>query len=191
AFFHRIGPISALAADGDDHSTIARPGFPLFGRMFLTRTEPLAGNWSFAFALDGASMAARIPPKVIPVLPGADYTVSVFIRTDGLEHARARLVAMLYDQHGRPIEYSMASSELVNTLGDWQEVAIRIPASPSTAADLVIELQALQPAQYETAVPGQPQLRDVRGHVYFDDLIVRHEPRVKIETNTPGDTYIA
>lgn len=191
AFFHRIGPTSSLSADGVDHSTTGRPGFPLFGRMVLTRTQPVTGNWCFAFALDGASMAARVPPKVIPVLPGADYTVSVFIRTEGLKHARARLVAMLYDQHGRPIEDSTVTSELLNTHGDWQEVAIRIPASPTTAADLVIELQALQPIQYETAVPGQPQLRDVRGHVYFDDLIVRHEPRVEIETSTPGDTFIA
>lgn len=190
AFFHRVGPAFSMESERD--ATIsARPGFPLFGRMSLSDDRPYEGRWCFQFQLDGGSMAARVPPKVIPVLPGADYEVSVMVRTDGLEHARARLVAMLYDQQGTLIPGTTVRSTLLRTDGEWERVSVRLPADRSITADLVIELQVLQPEQFTPAEPGKPRLRDVRGRASFDELIIRHVPRVEIATTAPGDTFIA
>ena len=79
-------------------------GFPRFGRTHLTRDAAHGGNWSFGFELDGGSLSARIPTAVLPVLPGSDYRVTAWIRTDGLTHSRARLSAWLNDDAGNPVE---------------------------------------------------------------------------------------
>ena len=73
----------------------ADQGYPPFGRMHPSRETASGGNWSFAFELDGGSMAARVAPGILPVLPLADYRVSARVRTEGLTHARARLAAWL------------------------------------------------------------------------------------------------
>jgi hypothetical protein len=83
-------------------------GFPRFGRMQLTSESAHAGRWSFQFQLNGGSLSARVPTAVIPVLPGADYAVTAWIRTEDLTHAGARLVAQLYDVDRQPIPESRA-----------------------------------------------------------------------------------
>ncbi len=68
-------------------------GFPPFGRMELTNEVAASGRWSFHFELDGGSLSAEVPTGVVPILPLADYVVTARVRTLGLEHARARLIA--------------------------------------------------------------------------------------------------
>ena len=57
-------------------------GFPPFGGMELTDEVAHEGRWSFRFELDGGSLSARVPTAVLPVLPGSDYAVSAWIRTE-------------------------------------------------------------------------------------------------------------
>ncbi|MHC4209573.1 MAG: hypothetical protein ACYSWT_07645 [Planctomycetota bacterium] len=168
-------------------------GFPRFGRMQLTSESAHGGRWSFRFQLDGGSLSARVPTAVIPVLPGADYTVTAWIRTEGLTHAAARLVAQLYDTDRRPIAASRAQSRLLRTGGQWQEAAVEVYGDFEDAADLVVELQVLQPQQFTRPHehPGAPLLEDVAGWAWFDDVSVRQLPRIELSTDVPGNVIVA
>jgi hypothetical protein len=168
-------------------------GFPRFGRMQLTREAAHGGRWSFRFQLDGGSLSARVPTAVIPVLPGADHAVTAWIRTEGLTHAAARLVAQLYDVERRPIPASRAESRPIRTGGAWRQAAIEVYGDFENAADLVLELQVLQPQQLarpdETA--DGPLLEDVAGVVWFDDVTVLQIPRIELSTDAPGNVVPA
>lgn len=168
-------------------------GFPKFGTLSLTRETSASGNWSFQFALDGGSLSAEIPTGVLPVIPLADYVVTCRVRTSGLTHARARLLAQFHDATGNPITESAAESPLTRTGGVWKTLAIHIPGDYENAADLVVELQVLQPRQYgdHGADSGEPVLEDVSGFAWFDDLAIWHMPRIELTTDAPGNVYTA
>jgi hypothetical protein len=164
-------------------------GFPRFGRMQLTSETAHGGRWSFQFQLNGGSLSAKVPTAVIPVLPGADYAVTAWIRTDGLTHAAARLVAQLYDVDRRPIPTSRAQSGLFRTGGGWEHAGIEVFGDFEDAADLVVELQVLQPQQFTASdeSPGMPLLEDVAGRAWFDDVTVQQLPRIELSTDAPGN----
>ena len=164
-------------------------GFPRFGSMKLTDEIAYRGRWSFGFTLEGGSLSARVPTAVLPVLPNSDYTVSVWVRTLGLEHARARLVAALHDAHGQVIPSSLVTSPLVTTRGAWRQLVVEVQGGEDRATDLVVELQVLQPKQY---VPPherghRPLLQDVSGRVWFDELGIWQQPRLELTTGAPGN----
>jgi hypothetical protein len=176
--------------------------FPPFGEMRLTNSRAYSGRWSFMFSLDGGSMAARVPSAVIPVMPNTDYHVAVRVRTEGLTHARARLVAWLYDQNGRIIPASRRESELINTRGEWRALSVAIRGRYDLATDLGLELQLVQPDQFSRegepgrvgrspAAPARdrfdPVLADFAGRAFFDDVSVWQQPRIEIRTTEPGN----
>ncbi len=159
-------------------------GFPRFGDMHLTDAVAHEGRFSFVFELEGGSMAARVPTAVIPVLPGADHAVRAWVRTDGLTHAAACLAAELHDERHQPIAGTRVESPHLRST-DWEQVVIDVPGNSPNAADLVIELLVLQPQQ-SGGVRG-PQLGDVSGRVWFDDIEVRRQPRIELSTGQPGE----
>jgi hypothetical protein len=164
-------------------------GFPRFGSMQLSDQAAFDGRWSFEFALEGGSLSARVPTAVLPVLPNSDYTISVRVRTLGLKHARARLVAALHDVHGDLLPSTLVASPLMTTAGAWHELTVTVKGDDDRAADLVVELQVLQPRQY---VPlhergHRPLLEDVTGHVWFDELAIWQQPQVEITTGAAGE----
>jgi len=169
-------------------------GFPPFGRLAPTREVAFAGNWSFGFELDGGSLSAEIPTGVLPVLPLADYVVTARVRTLGLEHARARLVACLYDAAGNPIPSTRHESRAVRTNGRWETLAITIDGDRVDAADLLVQLQLLQPRHLETkathAREHEPVLDDVSGRAWFDDVTVWHLPRIDLSTQSPDNIIV-
>jgi hypothetical protein len=143
-------------------------GFPPFGRMRLTDEAAFGGNWSFGFELEGGSLSARVPTAVLPVLPMADYAVSVRVRTSGLTHARARLVAWFHDAEGRTILESKVYSRPIRTEGDWALVSVQVAGDFANATDLVIELQLVQPRQFASRdAAGGPLVEDVTGAAWF------------------------
>ncbi|MHC5006800.1 MAG: hypothetical protein ACYTGF_05515, partial [Planctomycetota bacterium] len=168
-------------------------GFPRFGRMQLTSETAHGGRWSFQFQLNGGSLSAKVPTAVIPVLPGADYAVATWIRTEGLTHAAARLVAQLYDVNRRPIPASRTRSALFRTGGGWEHAEIEVFGDFEDAADLVVELQVLQPQQFTAPDESQgvPLLEDVAGRAWFDDVRVQQLPRIELSTDVPGNVVPA
>ncbi len=168
----------------------AAQGFPPFGTMKLTNEVAYSGDWSFEFSLDGGSMAARVPTAVVPVVPFADYAVAVRVRTEGLTHARARLVAWLHDARGDVIEASRVTSDLIKTNGKWETHTVEVRGQWENAADIVVELQLLQPRHFfdqHRADDDSPVLEDMRGKAWFDDLTVWNIPRVEMSTDAPGN----
>jgi len=161
-------------------------GFPRFGDLTLTNEAAFSGNWSFRFDLAGGSLSAGIPTGVTPILPLADYAVSTRVRTRGLTHAGARLIAWLYDAAGNPIPQSLAESPVVRTGGSWQTLTVQIRGNYPDAADLVFELQVLQPGQQNrnAAETAQPTLQDVTGSAWFDDVTIWHVPRIELNTGS-------
>ena len=164
-------------------------GFPLFGRTQLTSDAAHGGNWSFGFSLDGGSLSARIPTAVIPVLPGSDYRVTTWVRTEGLTHSRARVSAWMNDAAGTPIAESRLDSELLKTSGGWQLASILVPGNFDNAVDLVVDLQLLQPQQFAgpDRVPEEPLLDDMSGRAWFDDVTISNQPRIELSTSSPGN----
>jgi hypothetical protein len=168
-------------------------GFPVFGRMQLSREAAHGGEWSLEFALDGGSMSARVPTAVIPVLPGVDYVVSAWASTEGLHSAAARLSASLHDARGDSIAGSRASSAASRAGGAWQRLTVEVPGDFDEAADLVVELEVLQFKQLQSAETGRPRLRDTTGRAWFDDVAIWQRPRIELSTATgsgvlgPGD----
>ena len=165
-------------------------GFPRFGSMQLSRTAAHSGRWSFMFELDGGSLSARVPTAVIPVLPGGDYSVSAWVRTDHLDRAVAHVVAQLYDAEHRPIAGSRATSPPLQTGGRWQHVSIDVYGDSDAAADLVLELEVLQPQLLADGPVDRPQLDDLAGRAWFDDIEVWQQPRIELSTSVPGNVIV-
>jgi len=179
-------PLNFYRYGGEDGATAQ--GFPPFGTMRLSEAHAASGRWSFEFSLNGGSLAARVPTAVIPVVPLADYAVTTRVRTEGLTHARARLVAWFHDRQGRMIESSRSTSELVKTDGTWMTLSVELRGEYEHAADLVLELQLLQPRQFlaDATSSDGPMLEDVHGRAWFDDVTVWHAPRIEINMPHPG-----
>ncbi|MCP3903450.1 MAG: hypothetical protein GY715_07415 [Planctomycetes bacterium] len=166
-------------------------GFPKFGRMQLTRDVAHTGQWSLAFELDGGSLAVEIPTGVLPVLPMADYIVSVMVRTGGLQEARVRLVATLHDGLGAPIPGSRAISRATRTGGSWEMLTASLPGDFPDAAHLRVELELLQPHHLaDTTDTSRPVVEDVHGSAWFDDVTIWHIPRLELSTNAENNIVV-
>ncbi|MHC4946713.1 MAG: hypothetical protein ACYTG1_00415 [Planctomycetota bacterium] len=166
-------------------------GFPPFGRMAPADDAAAGGRWSFRFDLGGGSLSARVADGVLPVMPEAAHRVSVSVRTEGLHHARARLVAWLHGRDEDALPGSLVASPAVAG-SDWRELAVVLGPAPPEAVGLVVELQVIQPAHLAAgrAAADGPRPQDVRGHAWFDDVVVRRLPRVEMTTGVPGEVAI-
>ena len=164
-------------------------GFPPFGSMRLTSAGGYAGEGALEFTLGGGSMSARVTNGVVPILPLTDYSISVRVRTEGLKHARARVGAWLSDQTGEPIHDSRVQSRLAETGGAWDLLTVEINGRFLNAADLIVDLQVVQEAQFASAQrdPAQPRLEDITGRVFFDEVTVSHLPHVSLTMPHAGN----
>lgn len=166
-----------------------RSGFPGFHTMRFSNAAAHGGAWSFEFVLQGGSVGASTDPFEISVIPGGDYRVTAWVKTAGLEHARARVVAVFHDQTGREIEASRVESEPIRTGGRWRQIALTMRGHFDEAAHLGLELQLLQPDQFRTEGfdPSRPMLEDVTGRVWWDDVIIHQLPRIELSTSSPDN----
>ncbi|MGI9014102.1 MAG: hypothetical protein ACR2GY_07620 [Phycisphaerales bacterium] len=172
---------------------LERPGLTDFGSMQFSNQHAHDGNWSFEFELAGGSMAMALHSKEISIVPGGNYLITGYIRTEGITHARARLSARFDDQRMEPLHGSTKSSELVRSPDAWQRVSIAMPAPDRDAASLIVELEVLQPGDFQTGVRDRsvPQLEDVSGRVWFDDITIWHIPTVSLTTGQPDERVLA
>ncbi len=173
-----------------------RPGFPPFNRAEFDTTLFASGLASVKLPTLGGSTSLRLDAGEIPVFPDADYSVSAKIRTSGLEHARAFLVARLLDQNLRPIEGSEVTSEPVISPTGWSTVRLTVAGQFAAATWLQIDLNLLQPRQFEVTPADGPASQhkvwreDVSGAAYFDDVAVALMPRTRFWTGTSkGQTH--
>lgn len=167
----------------NDPSGQSRPGFPPWNAAKLDYDLAHNGEGSVRLPISGGSASLRLEPGVIPVLPGADYMVSASLRTGGGSHARARVTARFLDAAGTPIQGSERSTAPRDTAGAWEPQAIQIRGNSPEAAFLQIDLEMLQPREWEK--PPLPDFKvwpeDFNAAAWFDDVRVTQLPRVELQ----------
>jgi len=171
------------------------PGLPHYVNGQMDRSRKYAGDWSFRFDLNGGSLIYRYPAGQIRVAQGSSYRADVWVSTTPMRHARARLVAYLADIDGRPLPNTVVRSELFASDGvtTWKQLRVDLRADDPAAHSIAVELQLIQPDLFETSTLGQQELfvQDIRGSAWFDDLRVAQVPQVRLETDRPGNIFIA
>ena len=191
----------------DDPEVRTRPGFPAWNRAALDYTsEAVSGIGTARLPTSGGSTSLLLRSGVVGVFPGADYLATARVRTQGLTHARAMLVARLLDQQGNAIAGSEVRSEPMHTRGAWRRATVTVRGDFDDAAFLQSELLLLQPEQladitagrFESPHPEFPsdaELRvwseDYTGDAWFDDLAVIQLPRIEIATTSSGNVIAA
>jgi len=180
-------PSGWVRAQNDPLVPRIRPGYPLSNLAELDRRLSHQGVASMKLPTSGGSTSLRLEPGVLPVFPSADYRISAMVRTAALEHARARLSAVLLDGQREPIAGSESLGPLMETAGGWEPVEIPVWGDFPEAESLRVELELLQPERFADAVLGDDHvhLQDVAGAAWFDDIVVMQAPRIDLSTSDP------
>jgi hypothetical protein len=147
---------------------------------------------SFLFTLRGGSIAYEYTHTDLAVSPDSDYLIECYVRSVGLEHARALLACYLVDQVGERIAASEQVSRLVGPRdpadGEWERLEIPLHVDCPDAYALRLQLWVLQAYVFEE--PRQavdPIIRqDVDARVWFDDLAIIRMPSAILRFSNPG-----
>ncbi len=184
-------PLGWLRAQEDPDVPRIRPGFPIWNGATIEYNAPAySGIGTARLPTAGGSTSLTLRHGEINIFPNADYLVSARVRTDGLEHAKAHVLARLLNEHGVAIEGAVSTTPLVNTKGAWQQVSLEVEGVYPDAAFIQIELELLQPEQ-QGLDRGMDKFavweQDYSGDAYFDNLIIAQLPRLDITTGLPGN----
>lgn len=180
-----------VRAQDDPAAGRQRPGFPVFNRGELDYTTAHRGEGSLRLWTKGGSAAMRLETGALNIFPTADYMVSAKVRTEGMVHARAALVAEVLDAAGEVL--LSRRSELVRTEpGSWETAMVSIPHGEARGAYLRIELLLLQPREFEAPVLGVHQVwrEDLGATVWFDDVGVIQLPNISFTTRAPANIVV-
>lgn len=176
-----------------DPAGVTRPGFPVFNAAELDYGVAHAGEGSLRLPVRGGSTSLVLEPGVIPIFADADYKLSAQVRTSGLTHARATVIARMLDAAGKPIPGSERRTEAVVSNEAWRPVSVELVGVFPDAAFMQLELAALQPEQMAQGGAGPFQVwpQDLAGAAWFDDVSVTQLPRIELSTDTPGNAIQA
>ncbi len=167
-----------------------RPGFPTWNAAELDYQSPaFRGEGTVMLPVKGDSASMMLTPGVLSVFAEGDYLASVHVRTRGLVHARAQLVARLLDNALEPIAGAESRSPLITSEGRWTRLEAPITGGRDRAAFLQLELLVLQPEQYDPIPPDaafRVAREDYDGAAWFDDLTVIAIPRIEIVPDAPA-----
>ena len=184
-------PKGWIRAQHDPEVPRDRPGFPIWNRAELDYRSPaFAGKGSVHLPTAGGSTSLILRHGELAVFPNADYLISARVRTEGLHHARARMVATLIDRAGQDIEGTKVSTRLVQTLGEWDLVTVYIEGTEPSAAFVRVELELLQPEEHPRERQVKPFTvwsQDYEGGAWFDDVVVAQVPMIGLTTGTLGN----
>ncbi|MCE7967906.1 MAG: hypothetical protein DYG94_04065 [Leptolyngbya sp. PLA3] len=165
-----------------------RPGFPAWNGAQFDAGQAHSGQRSIYLPTQGGSTSLLLRSGVLPVLPGADYRVSAWVKTDRLEQARAFIAARVLDESGQPIPGHDSFSRPISSEDDWALSDAIVSAGGG--AYLQLELLVLQPEQYiqpQFDFPELTRAEDVHGGAWFDDLMVVQLPQTDMSTGAPGN----
>lgn len=177
-----------------DSTAAPRPGFPAYNTAELDESVAFAGTGSVRLSSRGGSVSLRLDAGVVPVFPGAEYLVSARVLTRGMTSARAAVRARYLDKSNRPIPASESVSDLAITEfpdppapGAWRTLAVTLPVNSPDAAYLQIDLEVLQPREFQAVRLPKHQLwaNDFPADAWFDDVAIVQLPRVRLTTASP------
>ena len=168
-----------------------RPGFPIWNRAVLDYQSPAySGIGSVQLPTDGGSTSLILRYGELSIFPSADYVISARVHTEGLVHARARLVATFIDKDGNELPDSQVSSDLVRSENGWTLLSVLLEGTEPEAAFIRLELELLQPEH-------QPRTRltqdftvweqDFNGAAWFDDVIIAQIPMITLSAGATGN----
>jgi len=184
-------PKGWIRAQHDPEVPRDRPGFPIWNRASLDYGSPAySGRGTVRLPTEGGSTSLILRHGELTVFPKADYMISARVRTQGLLHARARMVAKVVNRSGELIEGSEVSTRLVRTRGEWDLLSLSIEGTFPDAAFVRVELQLLQPEQQPRERPVKPftvWAQDFEGGAWFDDVVVAQVPMISLRTGTAGN----
>lgn len=184
-------PRGWIRAQHDPDVPRDRPGFPIWNRAVLDYESPaFGGRGSVYLPTAGGSTSLILRHGELAVFPNADYLISARVRTQGLDHARARMVATMIDRAGQDIEGTEVSTGLIQTLGEWNLVTVYIEGTEPDVAFVRIELELLQPEEQPRERQVKPftvWAQDYEGGAWFDDVVVAQVPMIGLSTGTPGN----
>ncbi len=175
-----------------------RPGFPITNLGRLDYQSPsTSGFGTIRLDTSGGSTSLRLEPGVAPTFPSVKYAVGAMVRVEGLKHARPRLAARLLDEEGRPISGTSASTLVQPGVDGWEggfvPVLIKLPAAPSYAVSLQIDLELAQPQAHSSQASRAYELwnEDYDGSVWFDDVVIVQLPTASLTTTRGSNTFLA
>ena len=184
-------PKGWIRAQHDPEVPRDRPGFPIWNRAGLDYESPAyGGKGSVHLPTEGGSTSLILRHGELAVFPNADYLISTRVRTEGLHHAQARMVATLIDRAGQDIEGTEVATRLVQTRGEWEVITVQIEGTEPSAAFVRVELQLLQPEQQprdRQVKPFKVWSQDFEGGAWFDDVVVAQVPMIGLSTGVPGN----
>lgn len=184
-------PKGWIRAQHDPEVPRDRPGFPIWNGAVLDYESPAySGQGSVYLPTNGGSTSLILRHGELTVFPNADYMISARVRTQGILHARARMVATLIDRAGNDIPGSEVSTKLVRTLGAWDLVNVFVEGTEPSAAFVRVELELLQPEQQPRVRKPKPFTvweQDFDGGAWFDDVVVAQVPMIGLDTGTAGN----
>lgn len=187
-------PFGWIRAQNDPRVPRDRPGFPIWNGGQLNYSAPAySGIGSVELPTEGGSTSLVLRAGELGVFPDADYMITARVRTKGLKHARARLVARLINQDGDTVPDSETVSDLITSTDKWSQVSIVVEGMSAEAVYMQIELQLLQPEQQPrtSAVPRFAVWeQDFSGSAFFDDIVVAQLPRLELTTARPGNIVL-
>jgi len=175
-----------------------RTGFPPYnpvrysdlgaGRL-SKRSQPDANDpagYALHLGLQGGSSAAFVQVGRLPVVPGTRYRVTAAVRTAGLTHAGARVVAYFVDAQGNRLAESVRQTPRLRTGGAWREVSLVLNGEAPRAAYLGLQVELVQPVADGLDPLGEHQVvrTDVSGDAWFDDLVVEQLPQVRVVSDS-------
>ncbi len=155
-----------------------RPGFPPYNLAGVERS-PSGRGYAMRVPTDGGSASLMLARGRVVAMPGSDYMLSARVRTESLEHARARIGIRFVDGTLAPIDGAGAMSEAVRSEGGWTTVRVRLEGHEQ-AAFVQIELQLAQPLVLDPTGVREHEVRseDFSGAAWFDDVFVYQVPRI-------------
>jgi len=139
---------------------------------------------SFLLELDGGSLAFRYLGQDIPASPACMYRITAWVRTAGLDRARAYLSAYYLDRQGRRIPGTERFSQRIGALRgqEWVRIHVELPGGVEQARLIGLTVWLAQPKVWSTAPePPRPIYReDLAARAWFDDIVVRRLPYARL-----------
>ncbi len=171
-------------------------GFPHYLEAGFDEAVGHEGPPSLRLNLNGGSVGFHYRSRTIEVVPTSDYVVFAWVRTEGLNRARASIGAAMMDRSGNDIPGTQTFSRFVGgpaENGRWHRLTAYLPGGVRNARFVHLSVWLTQRDARTRERRGTPasadDVEDTSGQAWFDDIEVYRLPRVRIDTGVPGNVF--
>ena len=167
--------------------------FPSYVNGELTVEHSHGGAFSFSMALDGGNLAYTLT-QGLRAHPDSDYLLVGWVRTEGLNVARAQLRLFLIDARGEPIPGGISVSEPMGAPGgpadgQWRRFEVQLRGSDPAAAKVAVAISLVQPEIWRPPSERAVDEQDITGRCWWDDIAIYRLPRVGLRTDAAANVF--